>query len=98
MVSEFGDAHQKELIVVDIEQSARPTYARKREGATTGKTSKRGKNGLQWSVAVPVKLLTKNLRRVIVIALMILKNDILKLSKSWDILIYRSIDGGYYRC
>jgi len=51
LVSEFGEASAQEVIVVDIDQSARPTYARKREGATTGKTSKRGQNCLQWSVA-----------------------------------------------
>lgn len=50
LVSEFFDAYQKELIVVDIDQSARPTYARKREGATTGKTSKLGQNGLQLAI------------------------------------------------
>ena len=49
--SEFGDSPRQELIVVDIDQSARPTYACKREGATTGKTSKIGQNCLQWSVA-----------------------------------------------
>ena len=38
LVSEFGDASRQELIIVDIDQSARPTYANKREGATTGKT------------------------------------------------------------
>lgn len=52
LVCEFGDAPNQKLIVVDIDQSARPTYARKREGATTGKTSsKMGQNCLQWSVA-----------------------------------------------
>ena len=51
LVSEFGDAYQKELIVVDIDQSARPSYAQKREGVTTGKTQKHGQKCLQWSVA-----------------------------------------------
>jgi hypothetical protein len=51
LISKFGDAPRQELIVVDIDQSARPTYARQREGATTGKTQKRGQKCLQWSVA-----------------------------------------------
>jgi hypothetical protein len=51
LVCEFGDAPRQELIIVDIDQSARPTYAQKREGATTGKTQKKGQNCLQWSVA-----------------------------------------------
>ncbi len=50
MVLEFGDAPRKDLIVADIDQSCRPTYARKREGATTGKSTGRGQNCLQWSV------------------------------------------------
>jgi hypothetical protein len=50
LVSEFGDAPRQELIVVDIDQSARPTYAQKREGVTTGKTQKHGQKCLQWSV------------------------------------------------
>ena len=49
--SEFGDAPRRELIIVDIDQSARPTYAQKREGATTGKSQKKGQLCLQWSVA-----------------------------------------------
>jgi len=50
LVSEFGDASRQKLIVVDIDQSARPTYAQKREGITTGKTQKHGQKCLQWSV------------------------------------------------
>ncbi|EDN67567.1 hypothetical protein BGP_2099 [Beggiatoa sp. PS] len=96
LISEFGDAPRQELIVVDIDQSARPTYACKREGQQPEKPQKWDKtvfNGLLLFVLV--KLLIKNLRRVIVTVLMILNNDINKLSKSWDTLIYRSIDGGY---
>jgi len=51
LVCEFGDAHQKELIIVDIEKEARPTYAQKREGATFVQTQKKGHLCLQWSVA-----------------------------------------------
>jgi len=51
LVVEFGNAPRQELIIVDIDQSAQPTYANKREGATTGKCSKRGQKCLQWSVA-----------------------------------------------
>jgi len=51
LVEQFGDAAHQELIIVDIDQSARPTYARKREGATTGKSQKHGQKCLQWSVA-----------------------------------------------
>ena len=50
LIHEFGDAPHQKLIVVDIDQSARPTYARKREGATTFNPSKLGQNCLQWSV------------------------------------------------
>ena len=46
LISEFGDAPRQKLIVVDIEQSARPTYAQKREGVT--KTQKHGPKCLQW--------------------------------------------------
>ena len=42
LLSEFGNASRQESIVVDIDQSSRPTYAHKREGATTGKTEKHG--------------------------------------------------------
>lgn len=52
LVSEFGNAPRQELIIVDIDQSARPTYAQKREGATFVKTQKQADNNcLQWSVA-----------------------------------------------
>lgn len=51
LIVEFGNASHQELIIVDIDQSARPTYAKKREGATTGKCQKRGQKCLQWSVA-----------------------------------------------
>ena len=51
LVSEFGNATRQDLIVVDIDQSARPTYARKREGATFVQTQKHGQKCLQWSVA-----------------------------------------------
>jgi len=51
LVNQFGDAPQKDIIIVDIDQSTRPTYANKREGATTGKTVKHGQKCLQWSVA-----------------------------------------------
>ncbi|MCP3965381.1 MAG: transposase [Desulfobacteraceae bacterium] len=50
LISEFGDAPRDDLIIVDIDQSTRSTYACKREGATTGKTPKHGQNCLQWSV------------------------------------------------
>lgn len=51
LVKQFGDGPQKNVIIVDIDQSVRPTYANKREGATTGKTVKHGQKCLQWSVA-----------------------------------------------
>ena len=44
-------ASRHKLIIVDIDQSARPTYAQLLSGATTGKTAKRGQKCLQWSVA-----------------------------------------------
>lgn len=51
LVCEFGDAYQYELIVVDIDQSARPTYAHKREGATLVQTQKHGQKCREGSVA-----------------------------------------------
>jgi len=50
LVVEFGDAPRQDLIVVDIDQSARLNDAQKREGVTTGKTQKHGQKCLQWSV------------------------------------------------
>jgi len=98
LVSEFGDAYQKELIVVDIDQSARPTYARKREGATTGKTSKLGQNCLQWSIAFCVgEVIDQELKegyRHCIDDFEERYNRTLKLLGHIDIL---RIDGGYYR-
>lgn len=51
LLSQFGDAPHKDMIIVDIDQSTRPTYANKREGATTGKNVKNGQKCLQWSVS-----------------------------------------------
>lgn len=51
LISDFGDSPRKDLIIADIDQSTRPTYACKREGATTGKNPKHGQKCLQWSVA-----------------------------------------------
>jgi hypothetical protein len=51
LVSQFGDAPRKDIIIVDIDQSTRPTYADKREGSTTGKNVKHGQKCLQWSVS-----------------------------------------------
>jgi len=66
---------------VDIDQSARPTYAQKREGVTTGKTQKPGQKCNGRSLSVPAKWSIKNLNKVIVIALTILKKDIKKPSE-----------------
>jgi hypothetical protein len=51
LVGQFGNAPHGSLIVVDIDQSVRSTYAQKREGATFVKNHKQGQNCLQWSVA-----------------------------------------------
>jgi len=51
LVGEFGNAPRSDLIVVDIDQSVRSTYAQKREGATFVKSQKHGHLCLQWSVA-----------------------------------------------
>jgi ribosomal protein L31 len=55
LILEFGDSFRQESIIVDIDQSSRPTYANKREKATTGKSPKRADNKcLQWSVSFSV--------------------------------------------
>jgi len=51
LIGEFGNAPHCSLIVVDIDQSVRSTYAQKREGATTGKSHTKGQNCRGWSVA-----------------------------------------------
>lgn len=96
LVSEFGDAPRQELIIVDIDQSARPTYARKREGATTGKTSKPGQNCLQWSVAFGAgEVIDQELKEGYRHCIDDFEERYLKTLKILGHIEYRSIDGGY---
>jgi len=96
LVSEFGDARRQELIFVDIDQSARPTYARKRQGATTGKTAKIGQNCLQWSVAFCAgEVIDQELKEGYRHCIDDFEQRYQQALKVLGHIEYRSIDGGY---
>lgn len=96
LIVEFGDASRAELIVVDIDQSARPTYANKREGATTGKSQKHGQKCLQWSVAFSAgELIDQQLKEGYRHCIDDFKERYLQTKKILGHIDILRIDGGY---